>query len=150
MMGGGGPMKRCGKMLMRAHPEMLKEKLGLNDDQITRIRTVRNDFLTKRVRLQSQAAEQKVRLRILFEEDLPNEGKVLDAMRKARNAKGRMMEAGVKTQLKLMRVLTPQQRKEMRKKCHNRRRGNRFGKSGKGRFGKGKRHGKASHKANRF
>ena len=136
MMGDGGPMKRCGKMLLRAHPDMLKEKLGLSDDQISNIRTARNAFLTEKVKLESKVAEQKVRLRILFEEDLPNEGKVLDAMRKARNAKGQMKEASVKTLLKLMRVLTPEQRKEMRKKCHKRGRGDRFGKAGKRGFGK--------------
>ncbi len=136
MMGDGGPMKRCGKMLLRAHPDMLKEKLGLSDDQISNIRTARNAFLTDKVKLESKAAEQRVRLRILFEEDLPNEGKVLDAMRKARNAKGQMMEAAVKTQLKLMRVLTPEQRKEVRKKCHKRGRGDRYGKAGKRGFGK--------------
>ena len=31
---GHGPMKRCGKALLHAPPEVLKDRMGLRDDQV--------------------------------------------------------------------------------------------------------------------
>jgi Spy/CpxP family protein refolding chaperone len=113
-------------MLFRAHPEALKAKLGLDEQQVSKIRGIRQEFWIKKVQLKADMAKHGVKLRILGEEDLPDEAKLLAAMKQKHAAKWKLKSAKVATGLKLMRVLTAEQRATLRKMCRMRMMG-RFG-----------------------
>lgn len=132
-MGGMGLRMGCAKMLMRAHPDMLKTRLGVTDAQLTKIQAVRNNCISKRINSKAQLAQIRLKLRTLGEQDLPDEKKVLNLMSKARGVRGQMMEEGVKAQLKMMRTLKKEQRATLRATCAKQR----LGRGGKGRWHKG-------------
>ncbi len=130
----------CAGMLMRAHPDMLKIRLGITDAQLAKIQAVRNNVISKRISSRAQLAQIRLKLRTLGEQDLPDEKKVLNLMRTARGVRGRMTEEGVKAHLKILRMLKKAQRAMLRATCAQRtgwgQRGNRrWGKGGRG-FGR--------------
>ena len=140
----GGPHMRCAKMLMRAHPDVLRDKLGLKPDQVTRIRKLRSNFRYKRITARAEIQRHRLQMRELFEASgVPADGKVLGLMRKIRAKRGRLMEERMKTHLAAMRTLTGEQRTTLRTKCRKMRghgkwmHGRRGGPGGRGPGGRG-------------
>jgi Spy/CpxP family protein refolding chaperone len=106
---------------MRAHPDVLKTKLGLNDGQVALVKKVRTNFLNKRITARAEIQKLRLQMRTLYESsDIPNEQKLLNLMRKMRGQRGRLTEERVKTHLRIMRVLTKEQRVQLRAKCMER------------------------------
>ncbi|MFH1132631.1 MAG: hypothetical protein V1754_14950, partial [Pseudomonadota bacterium] len=143
---GGSKMCKCGKVLLHAHPEMLKKKFGLTDEQISRIRKNKVNFFEKKISLRSQIDLLGFQLGLLFEEDLPDQGKVLNLMRKKRSLKGQLKEEKVKSILNAMAVLTKEQRDQVRARCWDHGKGHGpgypgFGPGGSGPGGFGPGHG---------
>lgn len=114
---GGGARIRCAHALLNAPPEVLKARLSLTDDQLNRIQALRTNFLTKRIKQRSQLQLVQLQLRTLLEADLPDQGKVLTQMRKARGIRGKIQEERVKAQLKMLTVLKKEQRTLLRAQC---------------------------------
>ena len=115
---GGGPRLRCARLLMWAHPDALKAKLALNDGQVARISKVRMNFVQKRVTVRAEIQKLRLQMRTLYESsDIPNEQKLLNLMRKIRGQRGKLNEERVKTHLRVMRILTKEQRVQLRAKC---------------------------------
>lgn len=114
---GGGARIRCARALLKAHPEVLKAKLNLTNDQLIRIQTLRTNFLTKRIKQKAQLQLVQLQLRTLLEADLPVQNKVLTQMRKARGIRGKIQEERVKAQLKMLTVLKKEQRTLLRTHC---------------------------------
>lgn len=111
------PGVRCSRMLMHASPDRLKAKLGLTDQQLAKIEPVRTNFLRKRIRFKADLKQQRLDLRRLMWQEAPSEGKVLALMRKSRGVRGRLAEERVKAHLKVLSILTPDQRKKVRARC---------------------------------
>ena len=129
-MGRGMGPRGCG--LMHAPPDVLKARFGLTDDQVTKIDGIRVNFLKKQITYRAEIQKLRLEHRQLFQSDLPNEGKVLQAMRKTRGLRGKLAEERVKTHLKIMATLTKEQRTKIRTEC-----GPMMGPKGWGHGGKG-------------
>lgn len=115
--GGPGKMFRCGRALMHAHPDVLKAQLGLTGAQLKTLQAVRTNFFNKRVDLRAAMGKEQIKLRALWDADVPNEGQVLAHMRKVRGLRGKLHEERVKAQIKVLRTLTMQQRTKLRANC---------------------------------
>jgi Spy/CpxP family protein refolding chaperone len=113
----GHGMRGCGMALIHAHPDVLKAKFGLTDGQVSQLAPLRTGFLTKRIQLHSQVQQLGLQMKGLFEADLPDQNKVLDVSRKIRNLQGQIAEERIKTMLKIMQVLTKDQRTQLRAHC---------------------------------
>ena len=118
---------RCSHKLFHSPAEHLKQKLGLSDAQITKIKKYRNNVWFKKAATKSKIATLRVKLRLEMEKDLPEMKKVLKLMRQMRQHRGTMMEEKLKAKLWSIAVLTPEQRKKLRSTC------GRFGKHRMGR-----------------
>lgn len=115
--GGGRGFGRCGGMLMRAHPDVLKAKLGLNETQIARVRAIRTNLASKRIKLHAEVQQLRLKQAELFEADLPDQNKVLGLMRQVRGLRGRLAEERIKAHLGVLSVLTKDQRTQLRTQC---------------------------------
>ena len=111
---------RCAKMLMHAPAHRLKAELSLSDAQIKKIESRRDNFLNKRIDMRAKIDRLRIPLRKEIQQELPNEQRVLQLMRKTRGVHGRLQEERVKTLLGTARVLTPEQRSKLRKLCRQR------------------------------
>jgi Spy/CpxP family protein refolding chaperone len=116
-MGMASGVGRCGRMLMRAHPDVLKSKLGLSDKQLQQIQPLRQQVASKSITLGAQMAQLGLQLRTAMEADLPDQNKVIDLSRKLRNVKGQLVEERIKAGLKLLQILTKEQRAQLRAQC---------------------------------
>jgi len=133
---GKGPWKpgfHCPSILMYAPADVLKTKLGLDDRQLQNIEAIRNNFFTKRDQLQRLLEKQWDKARSLWAADLPDQKQVLDHMRETRQIRGRLHEERVKAHLKVLALLTPQQRFTLKAQCPG------FGMGRRGGFGHGRR-----------
>ena len=128
-----------GCKLMKAHPEMLKAKLGINDAQVQKIQKIWYNKASKGIKARAEVQQLRLKMRMLMQADLPNEAKVLALHRKIRTIRGRMAEEKIKGKLSVMRILTKEQRAKFRKICGH---GMGHGKWGRGGHGKGGRGGK--------
>jgi Spy/CpxP family protein refolding chaperone len=137
-MGGmGGMGGRCAGMVMRAHPDVLKARLGLSDQQVQQLVPLRNNLMSKSITLRAQAAQLGVQLKTVMEADLPDQAKVLDLMRKMRGVRGQLQEERAKAGLKAMQILTKDQRTKLRTECGPGAGWGRRGAFGPGGFGPG-------------
>jgi Spy/CpxP family protein refolding chaperone len=135
--GMGGGMRRCMRHLMMAPPEALKARLGLSDQQIGQIQSIRTNVLTKSIKLGSEAKLTGLQLIPLMQSDIPDEGKVLAVHRKVRSLLGQIAEERIKAGIAVLKVLSKDQRAKMRAECLSGGRGGGPGKEkGKG-FGGG-------------
>ena len=110
-------MFRCGRALMHAHPDVLKAQTRTHWCQLKTIQAVRTNFFNKRVDLRAAMDKEQIKLRALWDADVPNEGQVLAHMRKVRGLRGKLHEERVKAQIKVLRTLTKQQRTTLRANC---------------------------------
>ncbi len=130
--------------LMKAHPDMLKAKLGLNDAQIKKIQKIWYNKASKGIKARAEVQQLRLKMRMLMQTDLPDEAKVLAIHRKIRNLRGKMAEEKIKAKFKVLRTLTKDQRTKYRAMCprgmghgHGKwKRGGRGGWHGKGRMGR--------------
>lgn len=102
---------------MRAPADVLKVRFGLSDDQVTKIETIRTNFLKKQITYRAEIQKIRLEQRQLMQSDLPAEAKVLQLMRKARAQRGKLAEERVKAHLKIMATLTKDQRTKVRTEC---------------------------------
>jgi len=136
-MGGFGP-GRCAKLLMHAHPDVLKAQLGLSDAQIKQIEPLRTALLSKGITVRGQIAQLGLQLKGQFDADLPDQAKVLDLARKIHNLRGQLAEERLKTGLKMLTILSKDQRAKLRARCGGPGMGMGMGKgNGKGWMGRG-------------
>ena len=137
-----GRMGRRGACkLMKAHPEMLKAKLGLDDAQIKKIQKIWYNKASKAIKLRAEVQQLRLKMRMLMQTDLPDENKVLTLHRKIRSIRGKMAEEKIKAKFKVLRTLTKEQRTKYRAMCpkgmgHGKWR--RMGRGGRGGWGQGK------------
>jgi len=117
-------------VLVHAPADVLKSKFKLDDGQVAKIEALRTHFLNKQITLRADLQKLQVKHRALFEADLPNEAQALNAMRAMRSLRGKLQEEAFKTHLKLLSVLTKEQRAQIRTECP-------WGRGGKGWGGKG-------------
>ena len=115
--------RRCLGRLMHGHPEMLKKRLQLTDAQIAKIDPIRTNFLRKAIKYRAMVQQYRLDKRTEMRKDLPNQGRVLAAMRKIRGARGNMKEEMVKAYISILKVMNPDQRKKMRQQCRRMGRG---------------------------
>ncbi len=135
-----GRMGRRGCKLMKAHPDMLKAKLGLNDAQIQKIQKIWYNKASKGIKARAEVQQLRLQMKMQWQKDLPNEAKVLALHRKMRSIRGRMAEEKIKGKLKVMRILTKEQRTKYRAMCPRGGHGKwgRRGRGGKGHGWRGK------------
>ena len=138
-----GRRGRRGCKLMKAHPDVLKAKLGLNDTQIKKIQKIGYNKATKAIKTRAEVQLLRLKMRQLMQADMPDENKVLALHRKMRSLRGKMAEEKIKSKFKVLRTLTKEQRAKYRAMCprgmgHGKwRRGMRGGRGGRGGYGKG-------------
>ena len=141
-----GPMMRhlrCVRKLFHAPSFVLKDKLGLNLQQIAKIEKIRDNFAEKRISSKAELARTQLKVRKLLQQDLPQEAQVLQVLRKARTIRGTLKEEKVKAALWMLGTLTPEQRASLRKDCYRRHQMGRFGRGpGHGRGWGGPGHGR--------
>lgn len=103
--------------LLTAHPDILKAQLGVNDAQAKQIQALHKAYLAQRISDKAELDKAKLEMQTLMQEDLPDEGKVLAQHRKIHAAMGKIAEEGLKTRLKVLKVLTKEQRTKLRTLC---------------------------------
>ncbi len=120
--GGGGGMGMsggCARLLLHGYPAMLKANLGLNDSQVSQIQNIRKDYLSKRIKWNSQLQQYRLEIGVLWQSDIPDTKKVLDVQRKMFNVRNQMKEEWTKTLIRLLQVMTKEQRNSYRIHCPN-------------------------------
>lgn len=117
---------------MKAHPDMLKAKLGLSDTQIQTIQKTWYNMASKKIKTRAAVQQLRLKMRMMMQADMPDENKVLALHRKIRALRGKMAEEKIKAKFKVMRTLTKQQRTKYRAMCP---RGMGHGKWGRGKHG---------------
>jgi hypothetical protein len=108
---------RCSWKLFHMPPQLLKDRMGLNDGQVAKILKYRNNMLFKKAAAKGKLATLKVKMRLEMEKDLPNLNTVLQLMRQMRSARGVKWEEKVKAKIWAMKVLSAEQRKQLRASC---------------------------------
>jgi Spy/CpxP family protein refolding chaperone len=103
--------------MMFAHPDVLKERFKLTDNQARRVQNIRDNMLSKRITHSAQAKQYGLKLHSAMQADRPNEARVLALHRKMRAERGKAAEEGIKARIKIINLLTPEQRKQIRSSC---------------------------------
>jgi Spy/CpxP family protein refolding chaperone len=107
----------CAMLLMRGHLARLKQELNLSDAQLKDLEAVRIPFLTEAVGLRGNMEMYHVQLEEALSTDVPDEAKVLDIERKLREAYAHYEEDGTKAYIKMLGILTPEQRTQLCEHC---------------------------------
>jgi len=111
--------------------ELLKANLGLSDAQVQQIKTLRADQRLRAKPYRDQLRPLRQQMRTLLQADVVNEAQVVALHSKISSIRRMMADARFQSRLKLMRVLTKDQRAKMMQKKGKR------GKRGWGRGFKG-------------
>ncbi len=114
--------KGCMGMLMRAPSRMLKKRAGLNDSQITKLKTLRTSFKKQMIPLRAKIKLLRVDMKDLLDNPNVDQAKVVALVQKIHTLKGQAKVLRVKTMLSLRGMLTAEQRSKLRKKCRRMRR----------------------------
>lgn len=116
-MGWGFGRGGCGGWLLTAHPDVLRAQLGLTEAQVAQIQPVRASLQQKIIQQQAAIDQLQLQLQNLYDQDAPDQGKVLELNRKMRSLRGQTAEERIKAGLKVMQLLTHQQRAMVRTQC---------------------------------
>lgn len=125
--------KHCAKMLMVAPSKVLKKRVGLNDTQITTLKTLRTDFKKQMIPLKAKIKLIRVDMKNLLDTENVDQQKVLALVEQINTLKGQLKILKVKTKLQIRALLTAEQREKLHKSCRKRMR--RFGRWGRGGHG---------------
>ena len=100
-----------------AQPAAFKASLGLDEAQVAKIQAIHKNMVAKRTA--HGAALQKLRQQQASQNqmDLPDEATVLTLMRKNRALRGKMAEEHGKARLRILKVLTLEQRAKLQAQC---------------------------------
>jgi len=120
----------CIKGLMMAPPDILKAKLGLSDQQVSQLQTIRTNVMTKTIKLGSEAKLTAITLIPLMQADLPDEAKVLAVHKKVSSLRAQIGEERIKAGIAVLKVLSKDQRAKLRTDCFSRGKGGGMGKHG--------------------
>lgn len=113
----GDGMKRCMHELMHAHADALKTRLKLSPAQVKQIEAIRSSLWTTKGKLAGQLEQERANGKILWQGDLPDQGKALAHLRKVHNLRGQMREEKLKAHLKILALLSKDQRAQLRTQC---------------------------------
>lgn len=116
--------------------EMLKTKLGLTDAQVQQIKAIHVDRRAQCKPYREQIRPLRKQMRALLQADVINEAQIIALHTKIRSIKQVMGEQRLQSRLKMMRVLTKEQRVKLAQSFGKRKRG--FGKRGFGKRGWGR------------
>lgn len=107
----------CAMLLIRGHLARLKEGLNLSDAQLKELEAARAPFLTSAVGLRGKMELYHVQLHEALSMEMPDEARVLDIERRLREVRARFEEDGTKAYLKILGILTPEQRSMLHQSC---------------------------------
>jgi Spy/CpxP family protein refolding chaperone len=92
------------------NPEVMKEKLGLSDEQIDKISEINLDYKKRYLEYREKIAPKKTRLRrMLLEEDVDLQG-VRSLLKEISNLRLEVIMLRIKQRLDIEKILTPSQR----------------------------------------
>ena len=94
------------------NPE-LAQRLGLSDDQISKMEAIFQEHRLKLIDLRSALEKQEVLLEPMIEAEHPNEGQVLGQIDKVAMARAELEKANARMLLGIRNVLTPEQWKKL-------------------------------------
>lgn len=109
--GGRMPMGMMG--MWWKNPDVV-QKIGLTDDQATRIDKTFQDFRLQLIDLHAALEKQETLLQPLVDADQPDEGKVMAQVDKVAAARAALEKANAQMMLAIRRVLTPDQWKKLK------------------------------------
>lgn len=117
---GEGPGMMQGMMKGRMHgdpfsPEMLKEALGLNDEQTQKIRQLRSDYEKESIRKHADLKVARLELKDLLEQKNVDMGQVEKKVRQTEGLRSDLMLYRVKSLMKTKEFLSPEQFDRFRK-----------------------------------
>jgi Spy/CpxP family protein refolding chaperone len=116
--------------------EMLKAKLGLTDAQVQQIKAIRADQRARCKPYREQIRPLRQQMRALLQADVVNGAQIVALHARIRSIRQVLGEQRLQSRLKVMRLLTKEQRVKMAQSFGKRKRG--FGKRGFGRRGFGR------------
>jgi len=111
------PPVPCARLLLSARADTLEHALGLSKRQTAKIAALRTNYWNQRLGLRLEISQTTVKLNHLMMAELPDETKVLQALRKLRRLRGQLAEGRTKMELRSMAVLTRGQRAKLRAHC---------------------------------
>ena len=93
--------------------EMLKAKLDLTDGQIQQMKAIRTDMRARSKSFRAQIRPLRAQMRVLFQADTINEAQVVALHSRIRSLRQIVGEQRFQARIKMMRVLTKEQRTKM-------------------------------------
>jgi hypothetical protein len=108
---------RCRAAVLRAPLPVLKQRLGLDDAQASRIQAIRTNYQQKLAKHSGRLEKHRVAMQQLMQADVPDQGKVLAEMRRGRALRGKIREERAKARLKILATLNKDQRNLLRSWC---------------------------------
>lgn len=115
--GGRRPERRSSPRWMAggpdAHPEFLKQRLGLTDEQMERIDAAREKVMSEMLSLQTESAEKKRQLMTLVDAEEVEQGRVDDLLSEVAAIQSKIEKQMFWHLRELRGILTPEQRKDM-------------------------------------
>ena len=94
-------------------PEMLKQELGLSEDQWTRVHKIWSDAARERIRRQASVRLLRMDLRELMQAPAPDEKAVAAKVKELTDLQAAGIKGKVDQMLALKKVLTPEQQQKM-------------------------------------
>jgi DNA-binding MarR family transcriptional regulator len=102
-----------------SQPAAFKASLGLTNVQVTKIQAIHKNMVAKRTAHGAALLKLQQQLAVERQMDMPREAKVMSLMRKGRALRGKMTEEHAKARLRILKVLTQEQRTKYRAECPN-------------------------------
>lgn len=102
-----------GRMPMSGGPS-LREQLGLNDEQASKLRSLGLDAAKTGLRARSEMMIKRMELNELLEADEPNRAAIDQKIRELSDAQHAMLKSRIENRLAMHQVLTPEQRAKAR------------------------------------
>ncbi len=102
--GGWGPMRHLGVM---------KEALGLTDEQVVKIEDIRTETRKKMIKTRAEIRVARIEMRELMHQEKIDRAAVDKKIQVISNLRTQAMRQGVDTRVKVHAVLTPEQRKKI-------------------------------------
>lgn len=102
-------MRGLGLGLCWALPEILKQKLGLTDEQIKKLTELRTEYLNKVSKLAAELAAKQAELRALWLSPKPDEKRIRELTEQIAKLQSELAIERVNYQLEFREILTPEQ-----------------------------------------
>ena len=111
----GGPHHRMGtRLLAMLDNDRMKARLGLTDDQVSRLRQVVVDSEKATIKTRAEMKIRGIELRELLRADKPDQAAVMKKVDEISALRGEMMKQHVSALLSAKTILTPEQQKKIR------------------------------------